>query len=259
MLADYHMHTELTDGVGRPRDYAAVALRRGLAEIGCSDHAPLLRGKSEWAMKRQDLDTYAVWVREAQEEFPQLSIRLGLEVDYVPDREDWIRELARLQPWDFFLGSVHYIGDWPVDRSAKDWEDCDVDERWSAYFELWTQAARSRLFDSLAHPDLPKKFGFRPRTDFTEIFQRALETVKESGCAIEVSTAGLRKPCRELYPSREFLEIAFRLGVPITLGSDAHLPQETGQDFDKAVALAQSVGYRQFCCFHQRRREMVDL
>ena len=109
MLIDYHMHTRLTDGIKEPVDYARVAVERGLDEIGCSDHAPLGNKDTNWTMKLADLDTYVGWVYEAQKQLPLLSIKLGLEVDFFPDRLDWIRELAALQPWDFFLGSVHFI------------------------------------------------------------------------------------------------------------------------------------------------------
>ena len=270
MLIDYHMHTRLTDGTGEPVDYAKVALERGLDEIGCSDHAPLGEDsaiqqlgleeyRGSWNMRLADLDTYVGMVREAQQRFPQLSIKLGLEVDYFPSREAWVRELAAKHPWDYFLGSVHFVSGWPVDASAKHWEGRDVAERWHAYFDLWAQAARSRLFDSLAHPDLPKKFGFKPKMAFTDIYQDALRAVKDSGGAIEVSTAGLRKPCREIYPSEEFLRIARDLEVPITLGSDAHIPPDVGKDFNKAVALARACGYDAICRFTQRKREFVKL
>ena len=259
MLIDYHMHTELTDGAGRPLDYAQVAVERKLDEIGCSDHAPLGDRDTDWTMKLKDLDTYVGWVHAAQREFPSLVIKLGLEVDFIPGREDWIRELAARHPWDYFLGSVHFVGEFPVDRSADDWQNEDVDERWHQYFDLWRQAATSRLFDSLAHPDLPKKFNFRPSKDFTAIYEEVLQTVAEANVAIEVSTAGLRKPCREIYPSEAFLRVARRLNIPITLGSDAHLPQDVGQDFDKAVALAHTCGYDRICQFSQRRRQLVKL
>ena len=158
-----------------------------------------------------------------------------------------------------FLGSIHYLGDWPVDRSADDWKDADVDARWREYFDLWTQAARSRLFDSLAHPDLPKKFNIRPTRDFTAVYENALQVVAQSGVAIEISTAGLRKPCREIYPSEPFLRIAWRCNVPITFGSDAHIPDDVGADFNQAVALARSCGYDRQCRFTQRRRDLVPL
>ncbi len=247
------MHTRLTDGTGEPVDYARVALTRGLDEIGCSDHAPLRDRETNWTQKKSDLPVYVEMVRRAQREFPQLSIKLGLEVDFIPGHEDWIRELAGLYPWDYFLGSVHFIGDWPVDLSAQEWEGQDVGERWHQYFELWAQAGRCGLFDSLAHPDLPKKFGHRPVSfDYRPY-------LKEIRCAIEVSTAGLRKPCREIYPSVEFLRLAREFDIPITLGSDAHLPQDTGADFDRAVAQATACGYTRICRFTRRRRELVPL
>lgn len=256
MLLDYHMHTRLTDGMGVPADYAKVALERGLDEIGCSDHAPLGNRDTDWHIKLNDLETYVGWVLDAQQKFPALSIKLGLEVDYIPGREDWIRELAGMHPWDFFLGSVHFIGDFPIDRSADDWRGQDIDQRWREYFDLWTQAAQSRLFDSLAHPDLPKKFGIRPKT-FD--YRPALRAVAEAGIAIEVSTAGLRKPCREIYPSEEFLRLARQLEIPITFGSDAHIAADTGADFGKAVALARMCGYQKICRFTQRKRDLVPL
>ncbi len=260
MLIDYHMHTGLTDGVGMPLEYARVAVERGLTEIGCSDHAPLLNDReTNWTLRMAQLETYVGWVRDARRAFPKLSIKLALEVDYQPGCEAWVRNLAQLYPWDYFLGSVHFIGDWPVDLSAKNWEGQNVDARWRQYFELWKAAARSGLYDSLAHPDLPKKFKHRPHVDFTAVFEEALQVVAASGVAIEVSTAGLRKPCREIYPSTPFLKLARQHNIPVTLGSDAHLPQEVGQDFDQAVALLREGGYSQICRFTQRQRELVDL
>jgi len=259
MRIDYHMHTRLTDGTGEPRDYARVAIERGLDEIGFSDHAPLQNRETDWTMKKPDLATYVGWVREAQREFPQLNIKLGLEVDYLPGCESWVRELAAMHSWDYLLGSVHYIGEFPVDRSADDWDGQDVEARWREYFVLWKEAALSRLFDALPHPDLPKKFGFRPKNNFAAVYEDALRAVAETGIAIEVSTAGLRKPCREIYPSENFLRLARRFNIPIILGSDAHIPQDVGIDFDKAETLARQCGYSQTCRFTQRKREFVPL
>ncbi|MCX7888064.1 MAG: PHP domain-containing protein, partial [Verrucomicrobiae bacterium] len=171
----------------------------------------------------------------------------------------WVLELATTYPWDFLLGAVHHIGDFPIDRRAADWEGQDVETRWRQYFTLWAEAATSGLFDSLAHPDLPKKFNFRPATDFTEVYRETLAAVARAGVAIEISTAGLRKPCQELYPSESFLRIAREFDIPITIGSDAHSPEETGADLEHAVMLAKRCGYHHVCRFTQRRREFVPL
>jgi histidinol-phosphatase (PHP family) len=108
----------------------------------------------------------------------------------------------------------------------------------------------------MAHPDLPKKFGFRPKGDLTPIFDRFLTACADNGTAIEISTAGLHKPCAEIYPSLEFLKLARARGVGITFGSDAHQPRHVGRDFDKAVALARAAGYAEFCRFAKRRKTM---
>jgi histidinol-phosphatase (PHP family) len=258
MLCDYHMHTRLTDGLEEPRDYARAAIAAGVAEIACTDHMPLVRPFANGYMKPQDLPTYVGWVETARREFPQLSIRLGLELDYLPGIEPELRDLQQRYNWDFFLGGVHLIGEWNHDapEAIPRWRTCDVDAVWTEYFKLLTDAVCTGLYDSMAHPDLPKKFGFRPKGDLTPIFDRFLTACADNGTAIEISTAGLHKPCAEIYPSLEFLKLARARGVGITFGSDAHQPRHVGRDFDKAVALARAAGYAEFCRFAKRRKTM---
>jgi len=259
---DYHMHTPLCrHAAGEPVDYARRAVEIGLTEIGFSDHSPMRQDNFDnWRMNFSQLDEYVAKVRRAQKEFPQLTIRLALEVDYLPGHEDWIRELAARQPWDYFIGSVHYVSDsWDIDNPAKlsEWKKRDAFAVWSAYFERLTMAAESKLFEIIGHVDLPKKFGIRPAQDCTPLYEKFLDAAKKSGCAIELNTAGLRKDCKEIYPSREILKLAFQKGVPITFGSDAHKPEEVGMNFAEAIALARSVGCQECCRFVQRQRELV--
>jgi histidinol-phosphatase (PHP family) len=262
--ADYHMHTPLCKHAsGEPTDYARRALEVGLKEIGFSDHSPMQRDDfDDWRMRNDQLGEYVQGVRQTQRDFPQLAIRLALEVDYLPGHEGWIRDLAARHPWDYFIGSVHYVSDdWAVDNPYKlsEWTNRDPFEVWSVYFDRLTQAAQTGLFDIIGHADLPKKFGHRPTRDCTPLFARFLDAAKRHGCAVELNTAGLRKDCREIYPSRAFLQLAFNKGVPITFGSDAHAPEEVGMDFTAAVALARSVGYEHTCRFTRRQRSFVPL
>src|SRR5262249_26032629 len=140
-----------------------------------------------------------------------------------------------------------------------EWRSRDPVEVWTKYFELLGQAASSGLFEIIGHADLPKKFCFYPQQDCTPIFERFLETTKESDVAIELNTAGLRKDCKEIYPSRKILELAFQKKVPITFASDAHASTEVGMNFADAVELARSVGYKECCRFTKRKRESVQL
>ncbi len=257
------MHTPLCHhATGEPVDYARRAVELGLTEIGFSDHSPMPRDDFDnWRMRDDQLDEYVARVRLAQKAFPQLTIRLALEVDFLPGHEDWIRKLAARHPWDYFIGSVHYVSDsWDIDNPAKlsEWKKRDAFEVWSVYFERLTLAAESKLFDIIGHADLPKKFGIRPAQDCTPLYEKFLNAAAKTGCAVELNTAGLRKDCKEIYPSRQLLEIAFKKNVPITFGSDAHAPEDVGMNFPEAIQLARSAGYQKCCRFEQRQRAMSD-
>ncbi len=246
--ADYHMHTPLCcHAVGRPVDYAAHALRVGLKEIGFSDHSPMPRDDfDDWRMKSSELDEYVEMVREAQRAFPQLRIKLGLEVDYIPGHEDWIRDLAKRHAWDYFIGSVHYLdGGWDIDNPKKlsQWKQHDPNEVWELYAARLTQAAASGLFEFIGHIDLAKKFCIYPTKPLVPMFAEFLKTAAARGVAIEINTAGLRKDCREIYPSQTLLEAASAAGVKIVFGSDAHSPEEVGMNFSEALRSAAAAGF----------------
>ncbi len=259
MPPDYHMHTPLCrHATGEPIDYARRALELGFSEIGFSDHSPMPRDDFDnWRMFDNQLDEYVDQVRRAQRDLPQLTIRLALEVDFLPGQEDWIRHLASRHPWDYFIGSVHYVSkDWAIDDPSKlsEWKNRDAFEVWSIYFDWLTRAAETGLFEIIGHADLPKKFGHRPTQDCAPLYERFLTAAKKHDCAIELNTAGLRKDCKEIYPNRQMLEIAFAKGVPITFGSDAHKPEEVGADFTAAIALAHNVGYKNSWRLKSRKR-----
>jgi histidinol-phosphatase (PHP family) len=262
--ADYHMHTPLCrHASGEPVDYAARALKLGLTEIGFSDHSPMLEDTfDDWRMRNSQLDEYVAKVELARRGFPQLTIRLALEVDFLPDRIGWIRELAARHPWDYFIGSVHYVsGGWDIDSPFKRelWERCDVDDVWAEYFDRLTQAAASGLFEIIGHADLPKKFRHMPSRDIAPLVAKFLDACKSTDTAIELNTAGLRKECREIYPSRVILELARAKNVAITFGSDAHAPEEVGADFGAAIQLAKEAGFTTCRRFAARKKTQVPL
>ena len=261
---DYHMHTPLCrHAVGEPVEYAARAVQLGLTEIGFSDHSPMPQDDfDDWRMRADQLEEYVDKVLIARKTFPQLSIKLSLEVDYIPGYESWIKELSNRYPWDYLIGSVHYVSDsWDIDNPYKlsQWKNRDPFEVWSAYFDRLTMAASSGLFEIIGHPDLPKKFGHRPTQDCTPLYRKFLEAAKTSGTAFELNTAGLRKECREIYPNRDFLSLAQTMDVDITFGSDAHKPEEVGADFLAAVNLARSVGYNTSLRFEKRIKTVIPL
>ena len=266
MIVDYHMH--LRNGRGEiAHDTRAVdpfvesAREAGVDEIGFTEHIYYFRQtRSLWTVPYHtercvyDIQAYVSAVVTARGR--GLPVKLGLEVDYVPGREEETRELLAPYPWDYLLGSLHYIGGLGVDDEPRLVAAVGVEEAWRVYFETLAEAARSGLFDSLSHPDLVKIFGARAASfDYRPV----VAAIADSGIAVEVSTAGLHKPVRELYPHPEFLSACRERDVPVTLASDAHSPDVVGRDFDRALELLRSVGYDTVTVFEQRRGRQEPL
>jgi histidinol-phosphatase (PHP family) len=261
MLTDYHTHTPLCrHAEGWPIEYAKVAIERGLDELGFADHNPMAEPFDDWRMLLGDLPRYFEAIEEARAAYPQLPIRLGLEVDYIAGHETWIEHLTEAAEWDFLIGSVHYIAEgWDIDnpKHISRYQEGTVETIWEMYWKAYERCIRSGLFDFVAHPDLPKKFGFRPRGDLRRYYEPVVTAMLETGVAFEINTAGLRKPVGECYPSLEFLRLAHSAGIGLLINSDAHAPSEVGAGFEVALALAKEAGYRQLVRFERRKRRLV--
>lgn len=261
-LADYHTHTPLCrHAEGWPMDYARAAVERGLGELGFADHNPMRTQFDDWRMLREELPRYVETVEEARAEFPQLHIKLGLECDFIPGQEAWIEELAGMAEWDYLIGSVHYLrAGWEVDHPKYIARHTGhAEEIWRDYWDLLDLCIRSGLFDFVAHPDLPKKFGITPPGDLRRYYEPAVAALAECGVAFEINTAGLRRDCREVYPAQDFLSLASAAGVPLLINSDAHAPGDVAAGFEHAVALAKDAGFTHTLRFTGRRRSSVSL
>lgn len=261
-LADYHVHTPLCHhATGWPTEFAQRATELGFGELGFADHNPMVEYFDDWRMLREELPRYLEEVEKARAAFPGLTIRIGLECDFLVGREAWVEELAKLAPWDFFIGSVHYLPDgWEVDHPKYISKHAGhAEEIWQSYWRTYEQCIRSQLFDFVAHPDLPKKFGFRPAGDLRRFYEPAIAALVETGTPFEINTAGWRKDCREQYPAREFLQLAASAGVPLLINSDAHAVEELGAGFAEAVAIAKECGFTQTVRFAKHVKSFVPL
>ncbi len=266
-LVDYHMHHERCGHAVAPMEaYVRAALRIGLGEMGFSDHLfqywlPPDQRDPELGMREEELDAYVAEARALQRQYPQLRLRLALEVDYIPGREAELARILARYPWDYLLGSVHFLGNWGFDdaRYLAEYARRDINAIYEEYYDLVGRAAETGLFDVMAHLDLPKKFGHRPTRDLSGIQRAVVRRLARAGVAVEVNTAGLRKPVGELYPALDLLTLCREAGVPATLSSDAHRPEEVGADFDRALEHLARAGYREYAAFTQRRLERRPL
>lgn len=262
-MIDYHIHTKLCGHAsGETADYVNEAIRCELDEIGFSDHLPLKGGKEEnLTMAFDELPNYVGEIMSLRKSFPEIQIKLGVEADYIPGNEFYIKDILKKYPFDYVIGSVHYIGKWAFDHpeKLKEWDKKDVDLVYKEYFELLRKSARTGLFDIIGHSDLVKKFGHRPSTGLSKGLNDTAQVFKEYDVAVEINTSGLRKPVKEIYPSLEILSMYQEYDVPIVFGSDAHAPGDVGRDFDKAISLAIQAGYKEFVTFGNRKKVAYKL
>jgi len=251
LLPDYHIHTARCGHArGEMREYVEKALALGLPEIGFADHLPMYWLKESnrdpgIAMPMQGLTEYVAEVERLRTAYPSLSIKLGIEADYLPGFELELAEILGQYPFDYVLGSVHFIDGWGFDNPAylDKYEYIDINDLYSRYFKLLQQAAQSRLFNVIAHPDLIKKFGYRPQDNLQKLYEHTARVFAESGVSAEINTAGLRAATKEIYPSKGLLQAFRKYAVPVTTGSDAHEPGLVGYAFENARQLLQEVGY----------------
>ena len=274
MLTDYHLHlrSDAPDATAAEHfteanveRYRAAASERGIAELGVSEHVYRFAQALEvwrhpfWLQyAHDDLDSYCAFVRE------QTDLRLGIEADFVAGAEDRMANLLQARDFDYVIGSVHFIREGAVDMDDYSvWgTGRSAEEIWRRYFQTIGEAARSGLFDVMAHPDLVKMWGPErplPEGDLRRYYEPAVEGIAESGIAVEVSTAGLRKRARELYPAPAFLEMCLQAGAQVSLSSDAHRPQDVGADYEQALELLEALGVGELCVFDRRERRLQPI
>lgn len=252
-LTDCHIHTHRCGhAVGSVEDCVQAALRRGLSGIVIAEHMSLPRAldpDSHFSMPAEQIGDYLSEVETARLAHPEISIITGLEADFLPSRTiETARAIGALREAgvSVVLGSVHFLGgDWAFDDPGilAEWDSKDVDGVWREYFATWCDAASSGLFDIMAHPDLVKKFGHRPSFDPSALYAHAAITAAAADVRVEVSSAGLRKPVGEFYPSAALLRAFCAAGVPVVASSDAHAPEEVGDNVELAYAQMRKAGY----------------
>ena len=275
MLTDYHVHLRGDEPQASPAEhftaanaerYREVASERGIAELGVSEHVYRFRqALTVWRhpfwqrFAHDDLDEYCGFVRA------QTDLRLGIEADFVAGAEDRMANLLDDRDLDYVIGSVHFLRDEALDMDEYSvWDSGrSAEEIWRRYFQTLGESARSGLFDVLAHPDLVKVWGRAqrppPQGDLRRYYELAIEGIAESGVAIEVSTAGLRKPVGEIYPAPAFLEMCVEAGAPVALSSDAHRPQDVGAGYEQALELLAQLGVGELCVFERRARRLEPI
>ncbi|MEK3772103.1 histidinol-phosphatase HisJ [Paenibacillus sp. FSL R5-0887] len=272
MHIDYHTHHERCGhAVGKLEEYVQRGIELGLQQLGLSDHLPLIHVDPasyypEMAMPMAELPRYVEECLTLKERYRGvIDLRVGLEADYIEGYEEQIREILSPYPWDYLIGSVHFLGEWDITdhRQVHGWEGKDALQVYRLYYDAVKKSALSGLYDIIGHMDVIKRFGYGPQTPegTAEVRALELETLKviaDSGIAMELNASGLTKPCAEMFPAEHLLQEALKLGIPLTLGSDAHDPAKLGDGLQEARSMLWQTGFRELAVFEGRRRTTVQ-
>ncbi|MHB9035482.1 MAG: histidinol-phosphatase [Armatimonadota bacterium] len=265
MLTSYHVHTTLSDGENSIDEMVRAAIDANLDEVGVSDHFVLLANGQivDWSMPMDALPLYFDSIREAEcAASGRIAVRRGIEADFDPEAIGQLREIIRIHPFDYVIGSVHIINGSTIDSHAKYWDDLSEPQRNDVILEYWarvTQLARSGVFDFVGHIDLYKKFGALPTVDISEAIMTALDAIAQAGMAIELNTAGWHKPVHEAYPSAPILRGCHKRGIPMLVTADAHNAKDITRDLERGSRLLQNVGYTQQAIYEGRNLIEADI
>jgi histidinol-phosphatase (PHP family) len=257
-LVDYHMHTSFSDGADTYPAYLENARKKDLAEIGFTDHITL--NPVEWSVQEIDYPVLKENLKSLCNNFSaDVQVRFGIEVDYFEGREQEIKQLISYFPVDYVIGSVHFLDEWNFDSDKSLYGKWTNDALYKMYFEQVQNTAKSGLFDVIGHFDLIKKFRCWPENDQLHLYRETLKILKEADVVMELNTSGIDRPCGEFFPNKKILGMAAEIGVPVTLGSDAHHPAQVARHFDTAVELLKEVGYKRITRFRNRQRGEILL
>jgi histidinol-phosphatase (PHP family) len=257
-FSDYHTHPQghrvqpYTQQLLQP--WIESARARGLTDIAFTDHDRYRAG-----IDFDEIDK----LRAAN---PDIKIRAGLELDNDPETSAagraWVeKNWDRL---DFVLGSVHYLdrADQMFDTvpaGAEQFSGREIDEIYADYFRRIREVAATGLVDCLSHLDLIKIHGHRPKAPIADLVSHTLDFIAARGLAIELSTAGWRKPVNELYPSDEIVHLAIAKGIPFTTASDAHSHAQLGENYDRLAKKMTELGIKNVCVFEKHRAQVRSL
>ncbi|WP_457564242.1 histidinol-phosphatase [Caminibacter sp.] len=259
-MIDLHNHTPLCNhAVGLPEEYIQKAIEKGIKVYGFADHAPMEFDK-KYRMNFKDMQTYENEIKTLKEKYKnKIKILLGYEVDFTPTK--YLDERVLNADVDYLIGSVHFLDNWGFDNPEfiKEWDKRDVDDVYREYFKNIEELAKSRYFQIVGHIDLVKVFGHKPKTPITKIAQNAIKAIKKAQMAVEVNTAGLRKPVKESYPSDELLKMIIKEGIDLTLSSDAHSPEQVGFGYEETLQKLKNLGVKELVFFEGKEKKKINL
>jgi histidinol-phosphatase (PHP family) len=270
MKFDLHTHhSRCGHATGQIKDYIESAIQAGISAIGISDHSPYFAHELDQpqpgiAMARSDFPHYIKEVLRLKEKYKdRIEVLLGVESDFYPEQLELYRASYEPFPFDYIIGSVHQTRGVSIFNRNR-WNNQAEAEQITVkrdYYELILQSAKCGLFQVLGHIDAMKGyyplFSNIPGSD--KAIDEVLKAVADNDISIEINTSGKTKLCGGWYPSDAILERALHYGADVTFGSDAHVPERVGDEWDIVQKRLREIGFKRWVFFRQKQKVIVPL
>lgn len=260
---DYHIHTMLCNHAQNGMEaYIKKAVLAGFDEICFLDHLTISAPGNKFSMTPSEVPLYFQAVQNLKNRYKEIiSIKAGLEIDYHPEHTGLIHNIIESFSFDVIGGSLHFPGGVDVVSHKSDWSkgEYKTDHIYRLYFEYLDKMIDDDYFDFVCHIDLIKKFGRDSLEYFEKEYDGIIEKIAKKNLAVEVNTSGYSHPANNVYPSFEILKKCFESGVEITIGSDAHDPDNIGRHYEKVLPVIILAGYKHVCVFTERKRCLVEI
>jgi histidinol-phosphatase (PHP family) len=267
---DFHIHESYSSDapLATPEKYCVVAERRGINEICFTTHLILTGPDVKHGITPEKIPSYLRDVEAAQEN-TDITLRVGLEIDWFPEVAREIEEILDEYPLDYSLGSLHYVRGIDIGsrrQSPSFFLGKNLVDAIDIYYEEWGGAAESGLFDVLSHPDYFRKYlnlTHEMPTSFEEYGFKVLDAfdiLKSHGVGIGVNTLGYRHGIRDIYPIQGFMRAAREAGIETAVvGSDCHTVGDLGRNTLRAAQRLRKEGYTHISVFEGRKSRSVPL
>lgn len=271
-LFNLHTHSNFSDGKFEPEEYIKEAIRLNFRAIGFAEHAPV-PFKCHYTMRSENLEEYCNTINNLKVKYDGIiDVFLSLEIDYLPGLTQSFSHFKKTCKLDYTIGSLHLIankdreGLWFIDggnvdhydKGLKNLYDLDIKKGVVGYYDQISQMIENEKPDIIGHLDKIKmnnrgRYFSEDEKWYRDLLSQIVELIAENNCIVEVNTRGLyKKRSESLFPGKEILKQCYMHGIPLTIASDAHLPEELSGGYKKAIEVIEDVGYKELFCFSKQ-------
>jgi histidinol-phosphatase (PHP family) len=262
---DYHIHTKFCNHAkGSIEDFILKSIEKGLSEILFLDHLTLFEKDFKNSMTIKEVPLYFYTIKKLANKYKdKIIIKCGLETDFHPEYFDETEKICKKFDFDMIGASVHFVKGFNIaSRKTKDqYAHIKKDELADEYFKNIEKMLEYSFFDTVCHFDLIYKFSKNPviNPEILEKINKILDKIKQKNISVEINTSGFDNPINRQFPSQKILEKCLEKKIDITVGSDAHSPDQVGRYFNEIFEFLKRLNFKHTAGYEKRNKYEIFL